>query len=600
MEDGGTEYAAAPDDAAAALADMDLLRAAAPDDVRAVAERVDWLRLAAGEELFAQGDAADGMYFVVRGRLECLADGRLLREVPRGGIIGELALLVDGRRSASVRAVRDCLLARLQADDLPALIATGPGIALELARVVASRAVSGPSGTERPTARSVAVVSLDPSEDAVGLADAVADRLRSDQVVSRVDGASVAEWFSTGGNEMVADRLADQEDRSETMVVTVGAARGADGEADLIATVLRQMDLVVAVARPGARVDAETVAHLAAASRPISVAVLHRTGTRPSGTAAHLARLGAALEVRDHVHLRDGNPSDLDRFARILSGRSVGLVLGGGGSRGFAHIGVVRALREAGIPIDRIGGSSMGAVMSAQVALGWTFDEMVERNRSTWSKRGLAEVGVPTLSLLRGQRAVNVFDTLFGDRRIEDLWIDYFCTTVDLSAFRLHIAKSGPVAEWARSSASVPGLWPPLVDAEGHLHIDGGVLNNVPTDIMRGSNVGSVVGVDVSKRQSPMTVQGAPSLPTGVALLVERRRRWVPTIVDVLNRSNLLASLQTKAHSDRHADLFLAPPVKDEGFAAFDKISELAELGYRFACDELERADLSSLPLVSS
>lgn len=358
-------------------------------------------------------------------------------------------------------------------------------------------------------------------------------------------------------------------------------------------TILRQMDAIVAVVDAGTAPDHRVDGLLDLVARPVTLALVHRTGGRPNG--AH--RWLAALEspgVRQHVHLREGDPADLDRLGRALVGRSVGLVLGGGGSRGFAHIGVLRALREAGIPIDRVGGSSMGAIMGAQLAMGWTPDEMLERNRTAWSRRGMLDVGLPTLSLLRGRRGLAVLQGFFGDRRIEDLWLDYFCTTVDLSRCRLHVRRTGPVTPWVAASATVPGLWPPLVDDDGHLHVDGGMLDNVPTGVMRASHPGPVIGVDVCHRQSPMRTAPRRALPAGLALLASRRRgQWSPSILDVVNRANLLASLQHHEQAEQHADLYLTPPAEDQGFAAFDRISELAELGYRSTAEALLAADLA-------
>ena len=236
----------------------------------------------------------------------------------------------------------------------------------------------------------------------------------------------------------------------------------------------------------------------------------------------------------------------------------------------------------------------MGAVIGAQFAMGLTPDEMLEANIAGWSRRRLLDFGLPTLSLLRGRGATRTIEGFFGDTQIEDLLLDYFCTTVDLSEFKLHLTRRGRVATWVRASASIPGLWPPLVDPEGHLHVDGGMLNNVPTDVMRGEQAGLVIGVDVCSRQSQMTVpRSVRSLPAGLALVRARRGgQWFPSILDVLNRANLLASLQHQQSARLHADLFIAPPVEDEGFAAFDRVARLADIGYRSAVEVLEREPL--------
>jgi NTE family protein len=613
-----------PADAERVLAGLDLLAPVSTVDIEVVASVVDWWSLDAGAELFHEGDPAADMFLVVRGRLESFVDSAtpgeisVLGEVARGGTVGEMAILIGGHRTASVRAVRDSVLVRLPEARVALLAEKSPQIALGLARLVAARATRGPRPLRSAAApATVAVINLDKTGAATALADAVSERLTRLVSVRRVTGADIEAWVRAGGPTEVTGRLADAEDEFDVVLLSLpdledfvnheptgaGApsARGSDDEraqrADIVALVLRQMDTVVAVAEASGRPDPEVLELLGGVRRPVSIVIEHRTGRPPLGTRRWLEVVSARCEVRGHTHVRAGDTADLDRLARTLIGRSIGVVLGGGGSRGFAHIGVLRAMREAGICVDRVGGSSMGAIMGAQVAMGWTPDEMLERNIESWSKGNFVELNLPTLSLLRGRAAIRILDEFFGDRQIEDLWYDYFCTTVDLSSCRLHVAGSGSVAEWVRASATVPGLWPPLVDDDGHLHVDGGMLDNVPTDIMRSSHVGSVIGVDVCHRQSAMRVPPDVPLPNGLSLVRARRRarargEWFPSIFDVLNRSNLLASLQQHEQAERYADLYMTPPAEDQGFAAFDRVGEIADIGYRYAVDILEATDL--------
>lgn len=595
---GGVSLIAAPADAAEVLGGLDLFAAAGEADLAAIAGCVDWLRCDAGVELFAQGDPGGAMYLVVRGRLECLVDDVLVSEVGRGGTLGELALLADRPRAATVRTVRDSLLVRLPADRLTELATAQPNVSLGLARLAADRSTRGPvSAWGRPAPRCIGLVVLDDSPTAASLVRALPAPIAGLAPARWIGFDAVEAWYRDSGIDAVVDRLADAEDRSEVVVVTVpwDTATGND-DCGLVATVLRQLDLVVAVAAAQRRPDPRVLDHLATARRPASLVLVHEAGHRPTRTASAIDHVGSRIALRSHVHVQRRHSADAHRVARLLLGRSVGVVLGGGGSRGFAHIGVVRALAEAGVPIDHVAGSSMGAVMGAQVAAGWSPHEMLERNRVAWSRRRLFDVGLPTLSLLRGRRGQAVLRELFGETRIEDLWLDFACTTVDLSAYRLHVARSGPVAEWVGASAAVPGLWPPYVDADGHLHADGGLLDNVPTDLMRASDAGTVIGVDVCHRQSEMRLARATVLPAGFGLVLARRRgEWFPSIVDVLNRSNMLASLQQHRESERYADLYLTPPVEDQGFAAFDRVEQIAEIGYRTTAATLESIDVAAI-----
>ncbi|HWC10961.1 MAG TPA: patatin-like phospholipase family protein, partial [Acidimicrobiales bacterium] len=436
---------------------------------------------------------------------------------------------------------------------------------------------------------SIGVVALDGSDAAAQVAEAVSTRLGRTRRVRRITSDELRSSWEQGGTESVASRLAAAEDGCDSLVISLGPGCG-EGADELAVAVLRQTDLVVGVAAASGDPDRRTLAALGRARRPLSLALVHADGRAPTGTLRWLDAVSRSTEIRSRIQVRAGNGGDLDRLARTVVGRSIGVVLGGGGARGFAHIGVLRALDEADVPVDLVGGSSMGAVIGAQFAMGLSAGEMLERNTVAWARRLLLDFGLPTLSLLRGRGATRVIEGFFGNARIEDLLLGYFCTTVDLSEFKLHVARRGQVAEWVRASATVPGLWPPLVDGQGHLHVDGGMLNNVPTDVMRAEQAGTVIGVDVCSRQSEMRVpQPVRSLPAGLALVRARYKgQWYPSILDVLNRANLLASLQHQQSSRLHADLLITPPVEDEGFAAFDRVGRLAEIGYRAAAEALE------------
>jgi NTE family protein len=585
-----------PADADAVLARTAILASAPADQVRALSDVVDWWYLEAGTPLFDTGDEADGMYLVLRGRLESRVDGMVLGEVAPGGTIGETAVLARRARTSSAYAVRDSVVARLPPERLADLAETSPQLSLEVARLAAGRAPLEPHPVRgRTAARSVAVVRLDGSTGATDWARQLAarlDRLGSARVVTE---AEIAAWAGDGSTSFAAQSAA-AEDAHDIVLLPVEPAMAATPTAGLV---LRHVDAVVGVAA-AARAPDRRALHLVEGGRaPVALALLHRPGRAPIGTARWLDAVGATTEIRSHTHLTDGDVVHLDRLARGLRGRAIGLVLGGGGSRGFAHIGVLRALAEIGVTIDHVGGSSMGAIMGAQVAAGWSADEMLERNVAAWSRGQLLELGLPTLSLLRGRRARRVLHRLFAGLQIEDLWLEFFCTTVDLSAYALDVRRRGAVADWVGASSTVPGLWPPLVDDQGHLHVDGGLLDNVPTAVMRAGHAGPVIGVDVCHRQAALTVEPRSVLPAGVALVRARLEgRWSPSILDVVNRGNLLASLRQHAHAERFADLYIAPPVEDMGFAAFDRIHRLAEMGYRTTIEAFDRADAADLDLI--
>jgi predicted acylesterase/phospholipase RssA len=300
------------------------------------------------------------------------------------------------------------------------------------------------------------------------------------------------------------------------------------------------------------------------------------------------------LHLHHHVAL-DQN-EDFERLARILTGRGVGLVLSGGGARGFAHIGVIRALREHGIPIDLVGGTSMGACIGAQCALGWDYETMLERNRECWIRfRPLRDYTIPLVSLLTGKRMVRALTMMFGDTRIEDLPTSYFCVSSDLVRGETVVHRDGPLRKYIRASSSVAGIAPPVPD-RGSLLVDGGVLNNLPADVMRKLHGGTIIAIDVNpygygslmfSRDYGESLSARQILWSWLNPFGPKLR--VPNIQAILERVTMLGGIR-QANELLHGamDLYIRPPTDEFGFLEMHKLDTIADIGYRFASVEIE------------
>jgi predicted acylesterase/phospholipase RssA len=233
-------------------------------------------------------------------------------------------------------------------------------------------------------------------------------------------------------------------------------------------------------------------------------------------------------------HIRRGNIDDLVRLARLSTGQAVGLVLSSGGARGFAHLGIVRALREADIPIDLIGGCSMGAIVGGAVALEWDDGEMRERLHQAFvESKPINDCTLPFVALTKGRKADQRLEQHFGSTRIEDLWRPFFCVSTNLTAGTLALHRSGTLATALRASISIPGLLPPVMIA-GDTHVDGGIMNYLPVDVMSQKR-GPVVGVDVSSVPVSKPVGDGGSMRSICQFL--RPGRKTPPIVDILVRA---------------------------------------------------------------
>jgi NTE family protein/lysophospholipid hydrolase len=241
--------------------------------------------------------------------------------------------------------------------------------------------------------------------------------------------------------------------------------------------------------------------------------------SQPSATSRWLE--GRA--VADHHHLRADHPEDAARLARMVTGNACGVVLGGGSSRGFAHLGVLRALEEAGVPIDVVGGTSVGAVMGALCASGLSDAERVERAVTAFTRSGrFITLTLPLIALSSGRRVNRLLEEHIGSTPIEDLPRPFFCVSANLTRAEEVIHARGPLWRAVRASLSLPGIFPPIY-ADGDLLVDGAALNNVPAEVMRARiGSGSIVAVDLFPDVEPMTAAPFDSDLSGWRVLGRR------------------------------------------------------------------------------
>jgi predicted acylesterase/phospholipase RssA len=293
-----------------------------------------------------------------------------------------------------------------------------------------------------------------------------------------------------------------------------------------------------------------------------------------------------------HHHLRINSAPDFDRLTRILTGNAIGLVLGGGGARGFAHIGVLRAFAEAGIPIDMIGGTSMGSVIAAQHAMGLDFKSMIDINRKGWLDMDpLKDKTVPVMAMLACRKLDGMIEMMFGDTIIEDLWVKFFCVSANLTQAEIMVHQKGALARSVRASMAIPGVALPVFN-DGDLLVDGGVLNNLPGDIMRTICGGKVIVVDVSP-QKDLTVDPsmllAPSSSEVIWSKINPLKETidVPNVLAIMMRTVMLSSTQTSQDIAKKVDLYVRPPIDGFGIFEWKSLDKLAEAGYEFGRKKL-------------
>jgi predicted acylesterase/phospholipase RssA len=544
-----------------------------------------------GETVIREGEPGDCLYIVLSGRLRVSlqrADGRdeVVGEIARGESVGEMAVLTGGTRTASVRAIRDSQLLRLSKVGFDRLVERAPGTAMKLARMLVLRLqntthrrtrggapADRAAARERRSCRSPHLRDLVRSFAAVGSTDLI-DR----DTVDAALGPGAAETGGESGSGLAA--WLDERERSvQFSLFAADSATSAWG-----GQCVRQVDRVLIAVRAGTRPDIGQIETAASSTgAPKEIVILHEAGTvAPRDTGQILSGIRRSGM---HHQVRLGNAADMGRLVRLLSGRGIGVVLGGGGARAFAHLGVLRALREAGVPIALSGGTCWGAVMPAQYAIGWDDETIMRKTRQAFVDSGsLFDYTVPLMALIDGRRFVRTLEHIFGQTQIEDLWLKYFCVSTNLTRADQVVHETGLLARWLCASISVPGLAPPVF-YRGNLLVDGSVLNTVPADVMRGFGRGPVIAVDVTARVDTGVDPELRDTPTSWQLVRNRlnpiaKRLHVPSLYKILLRTSMLSSVQSVERLRGSVDLYIHPPVEQFELLDWKSFDRIVELGY--------------------
>jgi NTE family protein len=276
------------------------------------------------------------------------------------------------------------------------------------------------------------------------------------------------------------------------------------------------------------------------------------------------------VALRTHHVVAPDDPGSPARVARRLAGTSLGLVLSGGGARGFAHLGVLDVLSRESLEIDRVGGTSMGAFIAAMAALGWEPERMIETCKAELAQRApFSDYTVPRHALTRARRVESMLHRVFGDVTLEELSRPLFTVSADLITGQMVVHRDGPLADAVGASMTIPGLAPPRAH-EAQLLIDGGIINNLPIDLMVAEEPGPVVAVDVMRRIV------AEDLRATV-------RASLPTILETISRATVLGSIERAEANRELAGVVISPEVHDVSLRDFRRIDEVIDAGRRAA-----------------
>ncbi len=564
------------------------------EQLQALAAMAQRQRLHSGQRLYAPGDAPDFLYLLLHGRLRVAAEHSMLSYVGRLEPLGELELLADEPRRAEVRAVRDSELLAFPRAPLLALLAAQAPTLLALTRLTLHRLRQAQRQQRAGLTEGGGCFALLPARPGVPvlpLAEALLQRFGGWPQARLITARHIEAAL---GEDLAQSALSDSEAglrlsswlqlmESRHRYLIYAAEHSDDAWA---LRCLRQADRVLILAEADAPPATPAVLH--GLPEPL-LAPVELVLLRPEGDASPQTREWCAqAQARAHYFLHPWSPRELDALARQVRGRGLGLVLGGGGARGFAHIGLIRALEQLQIPVHIAGGTSMGAFIAALLALGYDSVEMEHICRETFVNNNfLNDYTMPRVSLILGRRFLARLQEIFGEARIEDLRMSYYCISTSLTTGATVIHDHGPIAAWVGTSMAVPGVAPPIA-YKGELLCDGGVVDNLPTDVMQALERGSIIASSVASARDIYAPGPALEFPDPFALFQKEHKRARPSFREILLRTaTLTADTVIQREAAERADAYISMPVSDVGLFSWKSLDLLIARGYEHALAQL-------------
>lgn len=584
----------------------------------------------------------------------------ILGEFSQGESVGEMEVLMGTPFPSTLHAIRDTEVARMPKSLFNALAQRHPEITIRISRLIAQRAsdalklgsniksggVTPDSAINNSNLRTIGIM---PVSSSIPVAE-FADRLRSALVGigstatllnhSTVMGLLGKHAFTKIGKLKLDNWLNEQEEQAQIVLYL------ADGglTSPWTQTCIRQADCILLIGHgdedPAVGDYERLLVSMKTTARKELVLLHANRHCAPGSTAAWLksrvwvhahhhiqmpykgptmlsdqARKKTIMNLKDHLekfytNIRhnnsqkspafNGNRSDFARLARRLTGQTVGLVLGGGGARGIAHIGVIKALEEAGIPIDIVGGTSMGAFIgglyareSDNVAIFGRAKMFAGRMAAKW--RMVADFTYPVTSWTTGHAFNRGIWKCFSDTQIQDFWLSYYCNTTNITFSRMEMHQAGYAWRYIRASMSLSGFLPPLCD-NGHMLVDGGYMDNLPVEFMKSLGANTIFAVDVGSDDDTTLHNYGDSLSGWLVLL----NRWnpfsnvyrnIPNLADLQSRLAYVSSVkQLEAAKATPGQFFyFKPPVQDFGTLEFGRFLEICEVGYEYGKEMLEK-----------
>lgn len=556
-----------------------------------IESKLEWVDLKRDEFLFHQDDEADGLYTILLGKLEALketaGDLKHLGFVNPTETVGEMALITGDKRSASVRCYRNATLVKMSKEVFEELCIKQPSFAMNISKIIVARLKASQSQRkDKQTFTNVAFYRADlnpTTSNALSLLFRLYTKQKDNYVFNII---SLRKHLGLGPEVVVTLEhkgqinawLNELELKYNRIVLDLREFSN-----EVMRFLLDYCDLCVIFKTVGKDPvppfrEENFYSNMKNSTQKMRLVFCHHKQTQqPSNTRMW-------LEYRPnmgHIHIQQGDTKDINRLYRYLTGTSIALVLGGGGAKGIAHIGILKALHEADVPIDYICGTSIGAMVAGLYAFYNDTDMTVRAAKELFLKNPTPKSDlniIPKKSFYKGNRIEDLLNSYFHDIEIEDLWLSFFAIASNITNPKMNILAKGSLKTGILASTAVPGLLPPVI-IDNEIHVDGGIFSNLPIDVMMRENIGTLIACRVNKNSAEPDSEEATN----------------PGIFTTFMKSIMAYSDSSSDHLQQFVDIYFEPDTSSYGLLEWKSTEKLIELGYKHAKKVLEDIDLTAI-----
>ena len=561
------------------------------DCINQVIEAGELIQVNAGEIVIKQGADTNDVYFLLFGRITVEIKNEyneefILNEISRGEFFGEMSLLTGEPRGTTLITTKESTLLKIKGDTFKKLLDKHPSIHRYLNTLLINRLKKANQLNSKTAFQNICFLQLDESPSVRNLLQSVKEKLSAESNFFFVTKESFSKSNALDINAKNANwtrkhkfinwvynlnkdyhhivYFCDEQDQTWTELCLSQADR---------------IMLVGSKVLPGdlTKIEKDLFVRKNIASKIERNLII---AWEEGDTIANTKNILENRPIKNTFHIRTGK--EVDRLIRYIMGKSIKLVLGGGGAKGFAHLGVYKAMLELDIPVDFVGGTSVGAIMGGSIAFGWSYEEMKEAvYQALVAKNPLNDYHLPLVSLLKGKKLEYTIQKYFGDRQIEDLVIPYYAIASNFTKSRIEILNDGPLSFAIRASISLPTILPPAVKGNSLL-VDGGLIDNLPFEYMASLAQGPIIGVDLSTHKE--RTLDYDEIPNNFTLLKQKvfgkRKYKVPSLGQIIMGTMTIASEEKRRNNEKKFDVYIKPDVSKYGFLKWNNFETILQIGY--------------------